>query len=789
MAASAADDDGQSDTNVASVTIGSDTTYYNTIASAFEAASGKTATITLLAEKVLVSASLLVNDANSNITLELNGKLLESEGDGKATADGIIIVSAGALTIQDNNDTGKYHIRSKQGTAINANGGSLTVNSGTIMGSSDAAYSQNGATVTVNGGELRGGRGIYAYNGNVVINGGTIRGLSGAAIYASFGSDVKISGGFIYSFNNDCYLYNATVSISGGWFRYPVPSERCVTGYTPTTQAQDVEDSPLANTTWYTVTPPTPRTISVTGTADSPSQVTLTASIDPSASGGAVTYAVNTTNAAPSDGWQDSPVFTGLTENTTYYFFAKVSANGTYAEAVSAGCAVTTPPKEATNLVVVTQPAKLSYTTGETLDLSGLTVKVTYNDGTEETLTALDELTTSPAAGTCLTVSGYHDMPVTVSYKGQSCQTSPLTVTQGMQAELTILGIPDTIYSNDRFTLTAEGGSGSGALSWVVVSGPAAIDQDGNLTITGAGEITVNAVKAGDADYTETNASVTFPAVNKPSSSHNHTNTYPVTPPSRVDHGAVTVSPKSASKGATVTIAVKPDEGYALDTLTVTDASGNQLPLTDKGDGRYTFPMPASKVTVSASFTAVATDPDPAVNPFTDVSESAYYYDAVLWATENGITTGTAATTFGPDLGCTRAQVVTFLWRAAGSPESGASAGNPFTDLSPSAYYYDAVLWAVEQGVTVGTTATTFSPDLVCTRAQCVTFLHRYEGSPTSSVSSSFTDVLSGAYYEGAVQWAAANGVTVGTTATTFSPDDHCTRGQIVTFLYRALAQ
>lgn len=256
MAASAAGDDGQSDTNVASVTIGSDTTYYNTIASAFEAASGKTATITLLAEKVLVSASLLVNDANSNITLELNGKLLENEGGGRATSEGIIIVSAGALTIQDNNDTGTYHIRSTMGTAIKADGGSLTVNSGTIMASGDAVYSKNQATVTVNGGELRGGRGIYAHNSNVVINGGTIRGLSGAAIYASFGSDVKISGGFIYSLNNDCYLYNATVSISGGWFRYPVPSERCVTGYTPTTQAQDVENSPLANTTWYTVIPP-----------------------------------------------------------------------------------------------------------------------------------------------------------------------------------------------------------------------------------------------------------------------------------------------------------------------------------------------------------------------------------------------------------------------------------------------------------------------------------------------------------------------------------------------------
>lgn len=167
---------------------------------------------------------------------------------------------------------------------------------------------------------------------------------------------------------------------------------------------------------------------------------------------------------------------------------------------------------------------------------------------------------------------------------------------------------------------------------------------------------------------------------------------------------------------------------------------------------------------------------------FVDVAESAYYYDAVVWAVEQGITNGTTATTFSPDDSCTRGQMVTFLWRAAGSPK--ASGSNPFTDLQTDAYYYDAVLWAVEQGITNGTSATTFSPEDTVTRAQTVTFLYRASGSPASS-GSSFEDVPADAYYADAVAWTVAEDVTEGTGLHTFSPDDDCTRGQIVTFLYR----
>lgn len=168
---------------------------------------------------------------------------------------------------------------------------------------------------------------------------------------------------------------------------------------------------------------------------------------------------------------------------------------------------------------------------------------------------------------------------------------------------------------------------------------------------------------------------------------------------------------------------------------------------------------------------------------FTDVLSSAYYYDALLWAVEKGITAGTGATTFSPNAPCTRAQIVTFLWRAAGSPT--ASGNNPFTDVAAGSYYYDSVQWAVAQGITAGTSATTFSPDATCTRGQAVTFLYRYEKSPTVSGNNSFTDVSHNAYYTNAVQWAVGKGVTAGTSTTTFSPNTICTRAQIVTFLYR----
>ena len=256
--------------------------------------------------------------------------------------------------------------------------------------------------------------------------------------------------------------------------------------------------------------------------------------------------------------------------------------------------------------------------------------------------------------------------------------------------------------------------------------------------------------------------------------------TFTITLPERVVGGEISVLPKYyAPKGRLVTITAIPDEGYVLEELTVTDDDDDAITLTDKDNGEYAFTMPASRVKINVVFATIDEEPE---NPFYDIDATDYYYDAVLWAVENGVTVGTSATTFSPDMSCTRAQMVTFLWRAAGSPK--ATSGNPFTDVQAGSYYYDAVLWAVEQGITSGTSATTFAPDATVTRGQTVTFLYRANGSPVVS-GSGFSDVAADAYYASAVAWAVSENVTVGTSATTFSPDNACTRAQIVTFMYR----
>ena len=246
------------------------------------------------------------------------------------------------------------------------------------------------------------------------------------------------------------------------------------------------------------------------------------------------------------------------------------------------------------------------------------------------------------------------------------------------------------------------------------------------------------------------------------------------------EHGTVTVSPKSASKGDTVTITATPDKGYTLESLTVLDKDGKALALTDKGGGRYTFVMPAGKITVKAVFM----DDNTMLNFFTDVHAEDYYYDAVLWAAQEGVTGGTSDTLFAPNAGCTRAQAVTFLWRAAGSPEP-KSADLPFTDVPADAYYAKAVAWAVENDVAKGVSETAFAPDTSCTRAQIVTFLWRAQQSPASGGENPFADVPAAAYYYNAVLWAVENDVAKGVSETAFAPNDNCTRAQIVTLIYR----
>ena len=259
---------------------------------------------------------------------------------------------------------------------------------------------------------------------------------------------------------------------------------------------------------------------------------------------------------------------------------------------------------------------------------------------------------------------------------------------------------------------------------------------------------------------------------------------YPITVPDKTENGSVSVSPKNASKGSTVTITVTPDGGYVLETISVTDKNGNDLKLTDRGNGKYTFTMPGSKVEIKVTFM----EDNSVLNFFYDVPNDAYYYEAVKWAVENGITGGVGNSLFAPNQPCTRAQIVTFLWRVAGSPV--VNYLMPFTDVDESAYYAEAVRWAASCGIVTGLTETTFGANGVCTRAQATAMIYRYAQAQGKGFTGAwmfllpFTDVPEWAYES--VAWCYMNGVTTGVSETSFAPGNDCTRAQIVTFLYRA---
>ena len=257
--------------------------------------------------------------------------------------------------------------------------------------------------------------------------------------------------------------------------------------------------------------------------------------------------------------------------------------------------------------------------------------------------------------------------------------------------------------------------------------------------------------------------------------------------PATAENGKITVSPENAAEGDKVTITVTPDEGYELDKLTVKDKDGNEIAVKDNGDGTYTITMPASEIEVEAEFKEAEETPGEDDFPFVDVPEDAYYRKPVEWAVEKGITAGVSEDEYGPELSCTRAQVVTFLWITCGSEDAGNETG--FDDVDVDAYYDKAVAWAVENGITAGTSEGEFSPDLTVTRAQFVTMLWVANGKPEVDGELPFKDVPADSYYAKAVAWAYANDITAGKSADSFGPDDPCTRGQIMTFLYNAFAE
>ena len=288
-----------------------------------------------------------------------------------------------------------------------------------------------------------------------------------------------------------------------------------------------------------------------------------------------------------------------------------------------------------------------------------------------------------------------------------------------------------------------------------------------------------------NGDHEITQADTVIPK--RQSSGGSSSSSYPITAPAKTENGSVTVSPKNASAGSTVTITVKPDSGYVLETISVTDKNGNDLKLTDKGNGKYTFTMPGSKVEVKVTFM----EDNSVLNFFYDVPNDAYYYEAIKWAAENGVTGGVGNSLFAPNQPCTRAQIVTFLWRAAGSPV--VNYLMPFTDVDEGAYYAEAVRWAASTGIVTGLTETTFGTDSVCTRAQAAAMIYRCAQAQGKGFTGAwmfllpFTDVPEWAYES--VAWCYMNGVTTGVSETSFAPGKDCTRAQIVTFLWRAFSK
>ena len=427
--------------------------------------------------------------------------------------------------------------------------------------------------------------------------------------------------------------------------------------------------------------------------------------------------------------------------------------------------------RPAPKVTIIYGPATITY--GMTLADIKLDADAIYDTELVSGTIAWDEDTTA------LWNVGTHN----VKWKFTPQDTTKYRETTGM-ADITVT--PATPTGEPTFTKITQSGKmladaalttneswPEGALQWV--------DKDGKALNAATTEVKANTAyqwkfTPDSKNYDPIEGSITLYYV---STGGGGSTTYPVSTPSKTENGTVTVSPKNASRGDTVTITVKPDSGYVLGSLTVTDSKGNELKLTDKGDGKYTFTMPAGKVEVKASFAK-----EIETSPFADVATDAYYYEAVKWAVKNGITTGVGDNLFAPGQPCTRAQIVTFLWRAAGSPEpEGTAAG--MTDVVTGSYYEKAVAWAIENGVTTGTTATTFSPDATCTRAQAVTFLARALNAKATSTAE-FSDVPTDSYFAEAVAWAAANGVTTGIGGGLFGPNNNCTRAQIVTFLWRA---
>ena len=778
-------------------------TYYKTLADAVAAAKNDE-TVTLLKN---AETTVELSFTNKAITLDLNGKTVSG-----TFTDNFSVIEAGedaSLTVQDTSVAGTGKIASNKYGISARDGGALIVKSGTI----ESEYAPLSGNNTA--GDM-----------NFTVNGGTLTAKHGPAIYMPGQVNLSITDGVL---NGGISLRMGQVSISGGtinaatdgldspaeYYHYSgnawLPDALYVFGGTYTSENTTYGNSLHLNITGGTFNCANGQGSAVAiydlGKVEQVMEITIsdeaklgTNSTARNAYDKLSLSDIGVTSPEPGFGAHSGQVSTTITgglfssDPSAYVpdtHHVEDSSNGSYPFAVKEGA-----KSDATIIVTAATNAAVSETieSGDKAKIEAVKDKANVEgmaaairDDKKAAIAKAADVTDEQLAGKNMIET---EITVKVEAKAADLANGKLTFEASPVATVKVNGaatgttvpVTNDMLNGQPITVKLPLPEGFTPKQIKHISSDGSVEYFLKTAKRGAKLFTVDSDNCAVFTITkfstfELSGTVTYvePSYYSGSSSDP---TYSVTV-DKTENGSVTVSPKSASKGSTVTITVKPDSGYVLETLTVTDKNGNELTLKDKGDGKYTFTMPAGKVEVKATFM----EDNSMLNFFYDVPNGAYFYEAVKWAVKNGITTGVGNDLFAPEQPCTRAQIVTFLWRAAGSPEP--KTMSSFTDVPASAYYAKAVAWAVENGITNGMTATMFAPDATCTRGQSVTFLHRaLKG--TASSSANFTDVKSDAFYADAINWAVANNVTNGTSNTTFSPDADCTRAEIVTFLYRA---
>lgn len=778
-------------------------TYYKTLADAVTAAENDE-TVTLLKN---AETTVELSFTNKAITLDLNGKTVSG-----TFTDNFSVIEAGenaSLTVQDTSVAGTGKIASNKYGISARDGGALIVKRGTI----ESEYAPLSGNNTA--GDM-----------NFTVNGGTLTAKHGPAIYMPGQVNLSITDGVL---NGGISLRMGQVSISGGtinaatdgldspaeYYHYSgnawLPDALYVFGGTYTSENTTYGNSLHLNITGGTFNCANGQGSAVAiydlGKVEQVMEITIsdeaklgTNSTARNAYDKLSLSDIGVTSPKPGFGAHSGQVSTTITgglfssDPSAYVpdtHHVEDSGNGSHPFAVKEGA-----KSDATIIVTAATNAAVSDTieSGDKAKIEAVKDKANVEgmaaairDDKKAAIAKAADVTDEQLAG-----KNMIETEITVKVEAKAAdlangkltfEASPVaTVKVNGAAKGTTVPVTNDMLNGQPITVKLPLPEGFTPKQIKHISSDGSVEYFLKTAKRGAKLFTVDSDNCAVFTITkfstfELSGTVTYvePSYYSGSSSDP---TYSVTV-DKTENGSVTVSPKSASKGSTVTITVKPDSGYTLETLTAIDSKGKEIQLTDKGEGKYTFTMPAGKVEVKATFM----EDNSMLNFFYDVPNGAYFYEAVKWAVENGITTGVGNDLFAPEQPCTRAQIVTFLWRAAGSPEP--KTMSSFTDVPASAYYAKAVAWAVENGITNGMTETTFAPNATCTRGQSVTFLHRaLKG--TASGSTNFTDVKSDAFYADAINWAVANNVTNGTSNTTFSPNADCTRAEIVTFLYRA---